>query len=289
MLYLLSIAENLSVPNMRSMPNIMKANSPAVVTCMGLTKIYQTGTVALDNLTLTIEPGMCFGLMGENGAGKSTLVKLLMGFIFPTNGQLSVLGETEARRAHTRIGYLHERPYVELRFTARSYLTYLAQLSGLSSRASYSRGLMLAAAILRFPIFIFRLLLVLLAHRLINPTAEKMFIGAIGLLPTTILVSVLTVALSSPIATRLMRILFLTWIAVVLFSTSPIFIIPTSVLNILGIVPIPLWPISACYQVSVSGTISLTGVLGMLLVAVYIIGLALVAGKWLERRELLLY
>ena len=108
----------------------MKANSPAVVDCVGLTKIYQTGTVALDNLTLTIGAGMSFGLMGENGAGKSTLVKLLMGFIFPTKGQLSVLGEKEVRRVHTRIGYLHERPYVELRFTARSYLTYMAQLSG---------------------------------------------------------------------------------------------------------------------------------------------------------------
>jgi hypothetical protein len=50
-----------------------------------------------------------------------------------------------------------------------------------------------------------------------------------------------------------------------------------------------LWPISVCYQVSVSGTLSLIGVLGLLLVAVYIIGLALVAGKLLERRELLLY
>lgn len=108
----------------------MKANSPKVVTCAGLTKIYQTGTVALDKLTLTIEPGMSFGLMGENGAGKSTLVKLLMGFIFPTKGELSVLGEKEVRRAHSRIGYLHERPYVELRLTARGYLTYMAQLSG---------------------------------------------------------------------------------------------------------------------------------------------------------------
>jgi ABC-2 type transport system ATP-binding protein len=107
------------------------AGSPAIVTCEGLTKIYQTGVVALNDLTLSIEPGMSFGLMGENGAGKSTLVRLLMGFIFPTRGQLSVLGETEVRRAHTRIGYLHERPYVELRFTARRYLTYMAQLSGL--------------------------------------------------------------------------------------------------------------------------------------------------------------
>jgi ABC-2 type transport system ATP-binding protein len=62
----------------------MKVDSPPVVTCVGLTKIYQTGIVALNDLTLTIEPGMSFGLMGENGAGKSTLVRLLMSFIFPT-------------------------------------------------------------------------------------------------------------------------------------------------------------------------------------------------------------
>jgi hypothetical protein len=139
---------------------------------------------------------------------------------------------------------------------ATSARTYVL-LARLSSRASYSRGLMLAAAALRIPIFLFILLLVLIARRLINPTMDKMIIGAVGVLPTTILVSVLTVALSSPIATRLMRI--------------------------------PLWPISVCYQVSVSGTLSLIGVLGLLLVAVYIIGLALVAGKLLERRELLLY
>jgi len=133
---------------------------------------------------------------------------------------------------------------------ATSARTYVL-LARLTSRVSYSRGLMLATAALRIPIFLFMLLLVLVAHRLINPTADKMLIGAIGVLPITILVSVLTVALSSPIATRLMRILFLSWIAVVLFSISPIFMIPASVLNILGIVRILLWPISACYQISV--------------------------------------
>jgi hypothetical protein len=168
---------------------------------------------------------------------------------------------------------------------ARTYVL----LARLSSRASYSRGLMLATAALRIPIFLFMLLLVLLAHRLINPNAEKILIGAIGLLPTTILVSILTVALSSPISTRLTRILFLAWIAVVLFSFSPLFLIPIPVLNILGIVRLPLWPISACYQMSVSGIISVTGMLGMLLVGAYTIGLALIAAKWLESRELLLY
>jgi len=171
---------------------------------------------------------------------------------------------------------------------ATSARTYVL-LARLSSRASYSRGLMLATALLRIPIFLFMLLLVLLAHRLINPGVNEMLIGALGVLPNTILVAVLTVALSSPIATRLKRILFLVWVAIVLFSISPIFQLPDPFINVLGIVRVPLWPISACYQVSVSGTIGLPGILGLLLEAVYVVGLAIIAGFWLERRELLLY
>lgn len=210
------------------MTNFMKVNLPAVVTCAGLTKIYHTGTVALDNLTLSIEPGMSFGLMGENGAGKSTLVKLLMGFIFPTKGQLSVLGEKEVRRAHSRIGYLHERPYVELRFTAGSYLTYMAQLSGYWNVNTQQR-----------------VQSVLDQVDLSAASDERLSMFSKGMLQRlsiaqTILVSVLTVALSSPISTRLTRILFLTWIAFVLFSISPLFRIPTLFLNVLGIVIIPL-------------------------------------------------
>lgn len=169
--------------------------------------------------------------------------------------------------------------------SARTY-TLLARLS---SRAVYSRGLVLAAAILRVPIFVFMLLLVLLAHRLINPGVDAMLIGAIGVLPNTMLASTLTVALSSPMATRLKRILFLAWIAIVLFSISPVFAVPNSFLNVLGIVRIPLWPIAACYNVSVTGTIGLSGISGLLLEGVCVVGLALIAGYWLERRELLLY
>lgn len=40
----------------------------AIITCAGLTKTYQNGVTAPGNLTLTIEEGMSFGLMGENGA-----------------------------------------------------------------------------------------------------------------------------------------------------------------------------------------------------------------------------
>jgi ABC-2 type transport system ATP-binding protein len=111
----------------------------AIIHCTGLTKTYQNGVTALNNLNLSIEEGMSFGLMGENGAGKSTLVRLLMGFIFPSKGSLTILGESDARRAHPAIGYLHERPYVELRFTGRRYLAYMAELSGLWGSANRQR------------------------------------------------------------------------------------------------------------------------------------------------------
>jgi ABC-2 type transport system ATP-binding protein len=58
------------------------------------------------------------------------LVRLLLGCIFPTAGLVRVLGETEVARAHPRIGYVHERPIFEPRFTGRQYLRYFAELSG---------------------------------------------------------------------------------------------------------------------------------------------------------------
>lgn len=110
-----------------------------VVACAHLGKTYEGGTTALSDLTLNIERGMSFGLLGENGAGKSTLVRLIMGFLLPTRGELRVLGERKVSRAHPRIGYLHERPYVEMRFSAKKYLTYMAQLSGLWNAAANQR------------------------------------------------------------------------------------------------------------------------------------------------------
>ena len=68
-----------------------------IIECKELTKAYGKH-IALNNLTLAIEEGASFGLLGENGAGKSTLVRLLMGFIFPTSGLVRVLGEEHVAR-----------------------------------------------------------------------------------------------------------------------------------------------------------------------------------------------
>jgi len=104
--------------------------SISAIECVELTKVYNS-TPALQNLTLDIEYGKSFGLLGENGAGKSTFVRLIMGFIFPSSGQLRVLGETDVVKAHTRIGYVHERPIFDPRFSGHKYLIHLGKLIGL--------------------------------------------------------------------------------------------------------------------------------------------------------------
>lgn len=185
-------------------------------------------------------------------------------------GALAILGPTIMVRQAT---------------SARAYLL----LARLTSRAAYSRGLMLAAALLRIPLYVFFLALVLLSHRLTDPTASTLFWGAVGIIPITILVAVLTVALCTPMATRLKRIYFLAWVALVLFSFKPIFAIPAWLETVLSLSQIPLWPVAECYTLSVTGNADLFSLLGLLLIACYCILIALVAGYWLEKRELLLY
>ena len=118
-----------------------------IIECTDLTKTYSKRVTALHNLTLNINEGTSFGLLGENGAGKSTLVRIIMGFIYPTAGSIRVLGETQVARAHLHIGYVHERPIFETRFTAHAYLTYLAQLSGLWDTENTTRVSQLLAQV----------------------------------------------------------------------------------------------------------------------------------------------
>jgi ABC-2 type transport system ATP-binding protein len=85
----------------------VKHNTP-VISIDRLVKHY--GQVhALKGVSLTVNRGETFGLLGQNGAGKTTLIKLLLGLIAPTDGSATVLGQpcgnTAARK---RIGYLPE-------------------------------------------------------------------------------------------------------------------------------------------------------------------------------------
>src|SRR5919198_4910879 len=102
-----------------------------------LTKEYAVGFwrkrpyLALDRLTLAVEPGEVFGFLGPNGAGKTTTLKLLMQLVFPTSGRAELLGRPVGDlSAKRRIGYLPENPYFYDYLTAEELLRYFAALFG---------------------------------------------------------------------------------------------------------------------------------------------------------------
>ncbi len=104
-----------------------------------LTKDYKVGfwkkrTVrALDGLTLRVERGQIFGLLGANGAGKTTTIKLLMRLIFPTYGRARILGtDISDVKMHSKIGYCPENPYFYDYLTAYELMVYFGELFGLN-------------------------------------------------------------------------------------------------------------------------------------------------------------
>ena len=63
--------------------------------------------VAVDDVTLDVPPGLCFGLLGPNGAGKTTTLRMIYGVTRPTSGSIHVFGRdiaTERRRVRARVG-----------------------------------------------------------------------------------------------------------------------------------------------------------------------------------------
>ncbi len=96
-----------------------------------VTKSYNGGNKAVDNLNLEMKDGEIFGLLGPNGAGKTTTIKMITGIIKPTSGDievnnLSILKDTV--RAKELFGYVPDSPDMFLRFTGLEYLNFMADV-----------------------------------------------------------------------------------------------------------------------------------------------------------------
>lgn len=105
-----------------------------MISLNSVTKIFGTFT-AVDNISYTIEAGDHFALLGPNGAGKTTIVRMLLDFIKPTTGRITISGlpvsDPESRK---QIGYLAEQHVIPPYLSGLGYLMRHASLIGLSGK-----------------------------------------------------------------------------------------------------------------------------------------------------------
>jgi heme ABC exporter ATP-binding subunit CcmA len=83
---------------------------------------------ALRQISVDLEPGRCYVLLGENGAGKSTLLRILAGLLRPSHGTVRVFGSSEPHEARARIGYMSHAPMLYDELTAQENLSYFRSL-----------------------------------------------------------------------------------------------------------------------------------------------------------------
>jgi ABC-2 type transport system ATP-binding protein len=100
------------------------------VSIENLTKKYDE-LVALNNVSLKVGSGEIVGLIGPNGAGKSTLMKVVVGILKPTSGNVSVSGHDVVREpeaAKKLIGYVPENPSLYTALTVSEFLRFVGKI-----------------------------------------------------------------------------------------------------------------------------------------------------------------
>ncbi len=103
--------------------------------------------VAVDDLSLTVEPGKIYGFLGPNGAGKSTTMNIITGYLAAISGEVKINGFDvlkQPEEAKKCVGYLPELPPLYMDMTVKEYLDFVAELKKLekSLRAGYVKEAM---------------------------------------------------------------------------------------------------------------------------------------------------
>ena len=113
----------------------------SLISVRDLTHTYPGGVQALQGLTLELEPGI-IGFVGANGAGKSTFIKILLGLLHPTSGDVRVFGldaRTQSLQIRERVGYMPEHDCLPPDMTATDFVSHMGRLSGLPRAAARER------------------------------------------------------------------------------------------------------------------------------------------------------
>lgn len=89
---------------------------------------------AVDDASLTVSPGEIVGLLGANGAGKTTLIRLLLGLVRPSSGQVSLFGGPPSRAARRRLGYVPQGLGLFVDLTVAENIEFVAGAFGIRAR-----------------------------------------------------------------------------------------------------------------------------------------------------------
>lgn len=111
-----------------------------------LTKVYEDGVKALDNLQLKVHPGEIFAMLGGNGAGKTTTINIFLDFIQPTSGNAFINGidaNEDPLEAKKNVAFVSENVQLYPNFTAIQNVDFFVRLGGKSdySRSDYENAL----------------------------------------------------------------------------------------------------------------------------------------------------
>lgn len=107
-----------------------------------LTKIYNSGTIAVDGISFDVEDGEIFGFLGPNGAGKSTTMMILTTLLKPSSGQAFVAGydvSSQQKNVRQNIGYVQQDITIDEYLTGRENLLLQARLNHIPKDKIHSR------------------------------------------------------------------------------------------------------------------------------------------------------
>ena len=112
----------------------------AIVELHNIRKVYDT-KVAVESLSLSIEQGTMFGLLGPNGSGKTSSIRMMIGMTLPDSGSVRLFGQPFDRKLLNRVGYLPEERGLYKKMKVVDQLVFLGQLHGLAESDARKRAL----------------------------------------------------------------------------------------------------------------------------------------------------
>jgi ABC-2 type transport system ATP-binding protein len=107
---------------------MMEGTAPVapLVELRNVTLCYEGRIPAVSELTLTLEAGRIYGLLGPNGSGKTTLIKLLIGLLEPTAGTITIGGMPVGDVTKAHVSYLPDKPFLESGMKVEEAMTMYA-------------------------------------------------------------------------------------------------------------------------------------------------------------------